>query len=90
MNKISKILGAVRCQIATYVPRVSATTQASPATSSPSSEIVKKDGLPAVKSQPHEGLMEFFDVKDNWSLNEVKVGRSWRKEELRIKSNQVC
>jgi large subunit ribosomal protein L47 len=32
-------------------------------------------------------LMEFFDDKKNWGENEVKVGRSWKKEELRIKSN---
>eukprot|EP00099_Drosophila_melanogaster_P029514 NP_788610.1 mitochondrial ribosomal protein L47 [Drosophila melanogaster] len=33
-------------------------------------------------------LMEFFDDKKNWSENEVKVGRAWRTEELRIKSNK--
>ncbi|XP_066902052.1 large ribosomal subunit protein uL29m isoform X2 [Halyomorpha halys] len=32
--------------------------------------------------------MEFFDSEENWSLSEVKVGRSWKKEELRIKSNE--
>lgn len=32
--------------------------------------------------------MEFFDTEENWSLNEVRVGRSWKKEELRIKSNE--
>lgn len=32
-------------------------------------------------------LMEFFDDKNNWGANEVKSGRSWRKDELRIKSN---
>lgn len=32
-------------------------------------------------------LMEFFDDKKNWGESEVKVGRSWKKEELRIKSN---
>lgn len=33
------------------------------------------------------GLMEFFDDKKNWGENEVKTGRSWKKDELRIKSN---
>ena len=33
-------------------------------------------------------LMEFFDDKKNWGENEVKVGRSWKVEELRIKSNE--
>ncbi|XP_075213182.1 mitochondrial ribosomal protein L47 isoform X2 [Lycorma delicatula] len=31
--------------------------------------------------------MEFFDDKKNWGQDRVYVGRSWRKEELRIKSN---
>lgn len=34
------------------------------------------------------GLMEFFDEKENWVVNEIKVGRAWRKDELRIKSNE--
>ncbi|KAG7212808.1 hypothetical protein KM043_013064 [Ampulex compressa] len=33
-------------------------------------------------------LMEFFDAKDNWSSNHIKVGRSWKKDELRIKANE--
>ncbi|XP_076162966.1 mitochondrial ribosomal protein L47 [Ptiloglossa arizonensis] len=33
-------------------------------------------------------LMEFFDNKKNWGKNEVKVGRSWLKNELRLKSNE--
>ncbi|XP_073976827.1 mitochondrial ribosomal protein L47 isoform X2 [Rhodnius prolixus] len=32
--------------------------------------------------------MEFFDEKENWVVNEIKVGRAWRKDELRIKSNE--
>lgn len=31
--------------------------------------------------------MEFFDDKKNWGQNEVRSGRSWRLDELRIKSN---
>lgn len=31
--------------------------------------------------------MEFFDDKENWGQREVLVGRSWKVEELRIKSN---
>ncbi|XP_036323977.1 LOW QUALITY PROTEIN: 39S ribosomal protein L47, mitochondrial [Rhagoletis pomonella] len=34
------------------------------------------------------GLMEFFDDPKNWPENEVKVGRAWKLEELRIKSNK--
>lgn len=34
-----------------------------------------------------QDLMEFFDDKKNWGENEVKVGRAWRADELRIKSN---
>jgi len=32
--------------------------------------------------------MEFFDSKKNWAIEHIKVGRSWKKDELRIKSNQ--
>lgn len=34
-----------------------------------------------------QDLMEFFDDPKNWGKNEVKVGRSWKKDELRLKSN---
>lgn len=36
---------------------------------------------------PRYGLMEFFDDKTNWGKQEVRCGRSWRLDELRIKSN---
>ncbi|KRT79878.1 hypothetical protein AMK59_7624, partial [Oryctes borbonicus] len=32
-------------------------------------------------------LMEFFDDKKNWGAEDVKTGRSWKVEELRLKSN---
>ncbi|XP_013783479.1 39S ribosomal protein L47, mitochondrial-like [Limulus polyphemus] len=32
-------------------------------------------------------LMEFFDDPKNWGAQEVKSGRAWRKDDLRIKSN---
>jgi hypothetical protein len=32
-------------------------------------------------------LMEFFDDKKNWGETAVRTGRSWKVEELRIKSN---
>lgn len=32
--------------------------------------------------------MEFFDEKKNWAVERIKVGRSWSKDEMRIKSNQ--
>lgn len=32
--------------------------------------------------------MEFFENNYNWGKEEIKVGRSWKKEELRIKSNE--
>jgi large subunit ribosomal protein L47 len=31
--------------------------------------------------------MEFFDDKKNWGETAVRTGRSWKVEELRIKSN---
>ncbi|XP_050029104.2 large ribosomal subunit protein uL29m [Dermacentor andersoni] len=33
------------------------------------------------------GLMEFFEPKDNWGADEVRSGKPWSKDELRIKSN---
>lgn len=36
---------------------------------------------------PRYDLMEFFDEPKNWSANEVRSGRSWKADELRIKSN---
>lgn len=36
---------------------------------------------------PRYDLMEFFDDPKNWSANEVRTGRSWKSDELRIKSN---
>lgn len=32
-------------------------------------------------------LMEFFDDKKNWGETSIRTGRSWRVDELRIKSN---
>ncbi|XP_054271593.1 39S ribosomal protein L47, mitochondrial [Macrosteles quadrilineatus] len=32
-------------------------------------------------------LMEFFDDEKNWGTEAIKVGRAWKKDELRIKSN---
>lgn len=31
--------------------------------------------------------MEFFDDEKNWDAQEVKTGRSWNRDELRLKSN---
>ncbi|CAL4063496.1 unnamed protein product, partial [Meganyctiphanes norvegica] len=39
-------------------------------------------------SAPTCGLDEFFDDKKNWGEQTVIVGRSWKKDELRIKSNE--
>lgn len=36
---------------------------------------------------PQYDLMEFFDDKKHWGQNEVRSGRSWITDELRIKSN---
>jgi len=32
--------------------------------------------------------MEFFDNKDNWGEQNVRVGRPWKLDELRLKSNE--
>ncbi|KAJ6221326.1 hypothetical protein RDWZM_007138 [Blomia tropicalis] len=38
--------------------------------------------------QIRKRLMDFFDDPENWDKKEVKSGRSWKMDELRIKSNQ--
>ena len=38
-------------------------------------------------SSRRDDLMEFFDDKENWGKDKVRVGRSWTKDELRLKSN---
>jgi len=47
---------------------------------------IRSDGVHI--STVHHDLMEFFDNKKNWAVEHIKVGRSWKKDELRIKSNQ--
>ncbi|XP_046669686.1 39S ribosomal protein L47, mitochondrial [Homalodisca vitripennis] len=42
---------------------------------------------PLSTTNPRHDLMEFFDDKKNWGEDTIRVGRSWRKDELRIKSN---
>ncbi|KAK8753740.1 hypothetical protein OTU49_001390 [Cherax quadricarinatus] len=39
-------------------------------------------------SGSHKALSEFFDNEKNWGESEVKVGRAWKLDELRIKSNE--
>ena len=43
---------------------------------------------PLYTSSPCSDIMEFFDHEDNWGGSKVRVGRSWLKEELRLKSNE--
>ncbi|KAH6934222.1 hypothetical protein HPB50_021942 [Hyalomma asiaticum] len=44
-------------------------------------------GAPLHTSCAQHGLMEFFEPKENWGADEVRSGKSWSKDELRIKSN---
>ena len=39
-------------------------------------------------SLPYSDVMEFFDNEDNWGATKIRVGRSWLKDELRLKSNE--
>lgn len=34
------------------------------------------------------GLEDFFEDKSNWGASEIKSGRSWTKDDMRIKSNE--
>lgn len=38
-------------------------------------------------TQPRHDLMEFFDDTKNWKEKEVRHGRGWTKDDLRLKSN---
>lgn len=38
-------------------------------------------------TSPSHDLMEFFDSKKNWVETNIRVGRAWKLDELRIKSN---
>lgn len=38
-------------------------------------------------STSRRDLMEFFDEKNNWGESNVRCGRSWKIDELRLKSN---
>lgn len=52
---------------------------------------VENDVAPIVEENSHpvaKRLMDFFDAPENWSKDAVKSGRSWRIDELRIKSNK--
>lgn len=51
-------------------------------------------GVPAVAAKKNfhttntvRDLMEFFDNKKNWNETNIRVGRAWKLDELRIKSN---
>ncbi|KAM8703659.1 hypothetical protein ACLKA7_008308 [Drosophila subpalustris] len=47
-----------------------------------------KCGMHTTSPVRQERLMEFFDDPKHWSETEVKVGRAWKTDELRIKSNK--
>ncbi|XP_015516017.1 39S ribosomal protein L47, mitochondrial [Neodiprion lecontei] len=50
---------------------------------------VPRYGCAYVHTTPRRrALMEFFDDAKNWGEFDIKVGRAWRKDELRIKSNE--
>lgn len=49
---------------------------------------VHKSTPPPPPEEPKKSkFMEFFDDEKNWGATEVKSGRSWKLEELRLKSN---
>ncbi|XP_026486191.2 large ribosomal subunit protein uL29m [Vanessa tameamea] len=57
-----------------------------------SNKVFSLCGLPQVPRTIHTtckqyDLMEFFDEKKNWNESNIRVGRSWKLDELRIKSN---
>lgn len=54
--------------------------------------IINICGAPQITKNIHTtckqyDLMEFFDEKKNWNESNIRVGRAWKLDELRIKSN---
>ena len=47
---------------------------------------IKKEVKKKYEKNPSQ-LMEFFEDMENWGAQSVRSGRSWSKEELRIKCN---
>lgn len=39
-------------------------------------------------SAKKDDLKEFFDQEKNWDKSKIIVGRSWKTDELRLKSNE--
>lgn len=56
-----------------------------------SEELMRQRGVRSKLKEKYasnpEQLMEFFEPIDNWGSQEVPSGRSWRMDELRMKSN---
>nr|XP_021188381.2 39S ribosomal protein L47, mitochondrial [Helicoverpa armigera] len=57
-----------------------------------SQNVVKVAAAPIIRREVHTtnpsyDLMEFFDDKKNWNETNIRVGRAWKLDELRIKSN---
>ncbi len=46
-----------------------------------------KSVSPSVAAEETSPMDEFFEPKGNWKKGEITVGRSWRKDDLRLKSN---
>ena len=92
-----------RGMASTSVPSSSAAAAAKPKTEDLPAEVEREEKevaqppadyedtpMPPPKKYCSEGvagLMEFFDEREKWGVSEIRVGRSWRQPELRLKSN---
>lgn len=77
--------GSIKCQLQALAARRLCSTDVAKVDEQ-QKEPVKKQAAFNPNNPP--GLMQFFDDPKNWGEQEVKSGRAWKKEELRIKSNE--
>jgi len=71
-------------------PVVPALSSAYPALGGQNNSVASLSGAPERRFSiftPRHSLMDFFDEENNWDKDEMKAGRPWKVEELRIKSN---
>uniref|UniRef100_A0A023G7F4 Large ribosomal subunit protein uL29m n=2 Tax=Amblyomma triste TaxID=251400 RepID=A0A023G7F4_AMBTT len=82
MNNVNKCVGLCKLLLHSSVARSSLCRAAS----------LNRTSTAACYSALHttcvqHGLMEFFEPKDKWGADEIRAGKPWSKDELRIKSN---
>uniref|UniRef100_A0A023FJ27 Large ribosomal subunit protein uL29m n=1 Tax=Amblyomma cajennense TaxID=34607 RepID=A0A023FJ27_AMBCJ len=82
MNNLNKCAGLFRLLLNSSFSRSSLSKAVSLSRTSPVACY-----SPLHTSCVRHGLMEFFEPKDKWGADEIRSGKPWSRDELRIKSN---